>query len=107
MSELLRDAARHLRHQAQAGEAPNAVVVVLIGEGGTATSCFFGEAATVETAAAALPGIAADITRQLCASVGLDAIESRAERPASPDAALTAERIAAQVVGRARTRAGR
>lgn len=101
MSELLREVARHLRHAANENGAPDccAVVVITIGQDGNASSLFFGDEDAAETAAHALPHIAADFVGQLLGAVGFttSSPEIRGECPTDP-----AGRISAQAIRKAK-----
>lgn len=106
MNELLREAARHLRHAASENGAPDycAVVVITIGQDGTADSLFFGDEDAAETAAHSLPHIAADFVGQLSGVVGFttDSPEIRGECPTDPAGRISAERITAQAIRKAK-----
>lgn len=67
MSELLREAARHLRRTAASSsdDEPMAVVVLMLSPDGTANTIFFGNELGAEEVAMALPDAAADIAHQL------------------------------------------
>lgn len=106
MSELLREVARHLRHAASENGAHDccAVVVITIGQDDNASSLFFGDEDAAETAAHALPHIAADFVGQLSGAVGFnvpDDSEMTEIFPASSDA-IQAERMAARAIRKAR-----
>ena len=72
MSELLREVARPLRKTASEHGTPDhcAAVVITIGRDHHADSLFSGDEDAAETAAHALPHIAADFVAQLSGVVG-------------------------------------
>lgn len=116
MSEILREAARFLRH---ADGEPMAVVVLMLNADGTAESVYLGGEDSARQCAAMLPGVAGDAARQLSEEMGFPVGETslqggsvslppsetgtkgRRSIPASA-AQMAAERITAKVIGKAK-----
>lgn len=108
MSELLREVARHLRHEGGQGRPdPLAVVVLILNPDGTADSFFMGDQEHASMAAQMLPGVAHDFGQQMtgagfpCPEPAPDDSEDSAKLW-SPSLTIHAERIAAEVIRKAR-----
>lgn len=112
MSELLREVARHLRHEgSQTRPDPLGVVVVILNQDGTADSFFMGDEEHASKAAQILPGVAEDFVEQLSGAVGftfpapeLDDSEDSAQlrTPSNPAGLISAERMAAEAISKAK-----